>query len=111
MPWQQFFDGKGWENKLAGKYGVNSIPATYLLDRQGTIIGKDLRGEELEKAVVQALAVAAEFASSFSWMLPAASNGDPFLSRSLHGRVSVRPSDGIGLFPAAAAVPTVSPFT
>ena len=56
MPWQQFFDGQAWQNKLAQKYGVNSIPATYLLDGEGKIIGKDLRGEDLEKAVAAALA-------------------------------------------------------
>jgi peroxiredoxin len=56
MTWPQFFDGKYWQNKLAVKYGVESIPATYLLDGQGTIIGKDLRGEELEQAVAKALA-------------------------------------------------------
>jgi peroxiredoxin len=56
MPWQQFFDGQAWQNKLAQKYGVNSIPATYLLDGEGKIIGKDLRGEDLEKAVAEALA-------------------------------------------------------
>ena len=56
MTWQQFFDGKGWGNKLAVKYGVNSIPATYLLDREGKIIARDLRGEELEDAVGKALA-------------------------------------------------------
>jgi peroxiredoxin len=56
MPWQQFFDGRAWQNKLAQKYGVNSIPATYLLDGEGKIIGKDLRGEDLEKAVAAALA-------------------------------------------------------
>ncbi len=56
MPWPQFFDGKGWENKLAQQYGVNSIPATYLLDREGKIIGKGLRGEKLEEAVAAALA-------------------------------------------------------
>lgn len=55
MPWQQFFDGKGWENKLAEKYGINSIPATYLLDGQGTIIAKNLRGPALEAAVAKAL--------------------------------------------------------
>ncbi len=56
MTWPQYFDGLGWQNKLAVKYGVNSIPATYLLDGQGTIIGKDLRGENLEAAVAKALA-------------------------------------------------------
>jgi len=56
MPWPQYFDGKGWGNKLAGKYGVQSIPATYLLDGEGKIVGKDLRGEALEEAVAKALA-------------------------------------------------------
>src|SRR6266850_3404783 len=56
MPWPQFFDGKGWGNKLAAQYGVQSIPATYLLDGDGKIIGKDLRGEDLEQAVSKALA-------------------------------------------------------
>jgi peroxiredoxin len=56
MTWAQFFDGQVWQNKLAMQYGVNSIPATYLLDRAGTIIGKDLRGEDLENAVAAALA-------------------------------------------------------
>ena len=56
MTWPQYFDGLVWENKLAVKYGINSIPATFLLDGQGTIIGKDLRGEALEQAVAKALA-------------------------------------------------------
>jgi len=56
MTWVQYFDGLVWENKLAVKYGINSIPATFLLDGQGTIIGKDLRGEALEEAVGKALA-------------------------------------------------------
>lgn len=56
MTWPQFFDGKGWENELAQKYGINSIPATYLLDREGKIIGIGLRGEQLEQAVAAALA-------------------------------------------------------
>jgi peroxiredoxin len=56
VTWQQFFDGQGWNNKLAVKYGVRSIPATYLLDGNGNIIGKGLRGEALEEAVSKALA-------------------------------------------------------
>src|ERR1017187_586575 len=56
MTWPQFCDGKYWQNKLAVIYGVDSIPATYLLDGQGIIIGKDLRGEDLDQAVAKALA-------------------------------------------------------
>jgi thiol-disulfide isomerase/thioredoxin len=55
VTWQQYFDGKGWSNKLAAKYGVQSIPATYLLDGEGKIIGKDLRGEVLDAAIAKAL--------------------------------------------------------
>ena len=55
MTWPQYYDGKGWQSKLAGAYGVNSIPATYLLDGEGKIIAKNLRGEALEEAVAKAL--------------------------------------------------------
>jgi thiol-disulfide isomerase/thioredoxin len=55
MSWVQFFDGKGWGNKLAAQYGVNSIPATYLLDGQGKILAKNLRGEALEAEVAKNL--------------------------------------------------------
>lgn len=56
MTWPQYFDGQGWQNKLAQQYGVNSIPATYLVDRQGNIIASGLRGENLETAIAAALA-------------------------------------------------------
>jgi thiol-disulfide isomerase/thioredoxin len=56
MPWPQYFDGKDWDNKLAKQYGVNSIPMSYLLDRNGIIVGKGLRGQNLERAVDTALA-------------------------------------------------------
>lgn len=55
MAWRQYFDGLVWQNKLAMKYGINSIPATFLLDGEGTIIGHDLRGEALDQAVAKAL--------------------------------------------------------
>lgn len=55
MTWPQFFDGKGWQSELGQKYGVNSIPATYLLDGEGVIIGQNLRGEKLIEAVAKAV--------------------------------------------------------
>ena len=54
MTWQQYFDGN--ENKLAIKYGISSIPTTFLVDGTGTLIARDLRGPALEAAVAEALA-------------------------------------------------------
>jgi thiol-disulfide isomerase/thioredoxin len=55
MPWPQFFDGAGWKNKLAQRYNVRSIPATYLIGKDGKIIAQNLRGPALEAAVAKAL--------------------------------------------------------
>ncbi|MDR0205846.1 MAG: TlpA family protein disulfide reductase [Bacteroidales bacterium] len=40
-----------WQSKAANIYGVNSIPTTFLLDKEGRIIGKNLRGAALENAL------------------------------------------------------------
>jgi peroxiredoxin len=53
VKWPQHFDGKGWGNQVAQKYRISSIPATYLIDRQGKIRYKTLRGAALDKAVEQ----------------------------------------------------------
>ena len=55
MTWPQYFDGEGWSNKLAQKYGVESIPFAVLVGPDGKIIAKDLRGDDLETAVAAAL--------------------------------------------------------
>jgi peroxiredoxin len=55
MPWQQFFDGQGWKNKLAQQYGIRSIPATYLIGKDGKLIGKNYRGGALEQALAKEL--------------------------------------------------------
>lgn len=56
MAWPQYYDGLKWSNKLVGKYGITSIPSTFLLDFQGRIITNGARGEELQAAVAKALA-------------------------------------------------------
>lgn len=56
MTWPQYFDGKGWGNELAAKYGVEAIPFAVLIGPDGKIIDKDLRGEDLENAVAKAVA-------------------------------------------------------
>jgi len=57
LTWPEYFDGQGWQNKLALQYGVEKLPTTYLLDREGKIIGKDLHGEALPAAVAKAFGI------------------------------------------------------
>ncbi|MES2775702.1 MAG: TlpA disulfide reductase family protein [Bacteroidota bacterium] len=47
LVWTQVSDLKGWENEVSQKYGIQSIPASFLLDKEGKIIATDLRGESL----------------------------------------------------------------
>lgn len=47
MKWPQLSDLKGWKSAGKDAYGINSIPASILLDKEGKIIAIDLRGEKL----------------------------------------------------------------
>lgn len=50
--WQEHVsDLQGWNNAAAQKYAIYSIPTNYLIDANGIIIGKALRGSDLEKAL------------------------------------------------------------
>lgn len=55
MPWPQYFDGKFRQNKFAVDYLINSIPAMFLIGKDGRIITKHARGPQLEAAVTAAL--------------------------------------------------------
>jgi hypothetical protein len=44
-------DLKGWQSKLGAVYGIRSIPANFLLDEDGVILAKNLRGPALEAAL------------------------------------------------------------
>jgi thiol-disulfide isomerase/thioredoxin len=48
-------DLKGWSSVAARTYGVNGIPAQFLLDKEGKIIAKNLRGDELERKLAEIL--------------------------------------------------------
>ena len=37
LPWPQHFDGKGWENKFAVRYGIFAIPTMWLVDKGGNL--------------------------------------------------------------------------
>jgi hypothetical protein len=37
LTWPTAFDGKGWQNAVARKYGINTLPTLWLLDKQGRL--------------------------------------------------------------------------
>lgn len=49
--WNHVSDLKGWGSSAAKLYGVNGIPHIVLIDKEGTIVAKNLRGEKLEEKV------------------------------------------------------------
>ncbi|MGA0558760.1 redoxin domain-containing protein [Larkinella sp. VNQ87] len=51
LTWAHVSDLKGWKNAVAQQYGINSIPANFLLDPSGKIIARNLRGAELAKKI------------------------------------------------------------
>lgn len=48
LPWHHISDLKGWQSQHAQLYSINSIPQTVLVDKEGKIIARNLRGESLE---------------------------------------------------------------
>jgi len=55
LTWTQVSDLKYWNNLVASLYGVQSIPQNFLIDPQGKIVAKGLRGEDLDNKLEQLL--------------------------------------------------------
>lgn len=55
LTWTHVSDLKGWESVAARSYEVQSIPANFLIDPNGIIIGANLRGEELAAKLAEVL--------------------------------------------------------
>lgn len=53
LTWTQVSDLKFWNNEAAALYFVRSIPQNYLIDPDGKIIAKNLRGEDLENKLAE----------------------------------------------------------
>ncbi len=53
LTWTHVSDLQGWNNAVAVQYHVQSIPQNILLDPNGRIVAKDLRGEDLEKKLCE----------------------------------------------------------
>lgn len=54
ITWPQLFDGRGVRGPLAAQLGVEFLPRSFLFDADGQLIGTDLRGEALVRAVKNA---------------------------------------------------------
>ncbi|MDN3593646.1 TlpA disulfide reductase family protein [Zunongwangia endophytica] len=59
LVWNHVSNLQAWNDPIAKKYGVRAIPATFILDENGVIVDRDVRGEEaLDKKIEELLASA-----------------------------------------------------
>lgn len=55
LVWNQISDLAGWQSLAVKLYGINAVPANFLIDPNGVIIAKNLRGEDLDKKLDEIL--------------------------------------------------------
>ena len=55
LPWTQVSNLNFWNDPVARRYSIRAIPQSYLLNKDGLIMGKNLRGQELEDRIVSLL--------------------------------------------------------
>lgn len=55
LTWPHVSDLMGWKSKIVAMYGVQGIPQNFLLDKDGVILAKSLRGQELETKLKEIL--------------------------------------------------------
>jgi thiol-disulfide isomerase/thioredoxin len=56
MAWPQYFDGKGWQNEISSRFGIQSIPAMWLVDKKGMLVSTNARAnleDEVEKLLAE----------------------------------------------------------
>ena len=53
ITWPNIYQGRPGEGEIAKRWNVHGWPTIYILDHEGVIRHRDLRGEEMEKAVVE----------------------------------------------------------
>ncbi len=51
LTWPQIVAGPAEQNPIAKQYNVEGIPATFLIDADGKVVAKDLRGKHLREKV------------------------------------------------------------
>lgn len=55
LNWYNISNLKSWNDPIAQLYGVNSIPATFIIDKNGVLIDKRLRGSQLDNKIKELL--------------------------------------------------------
>ena len=55
LPWHQVSNLKFWQDPVAQLYGIKAIPAAFVLDEEGTIVARDLRGDDLDNKIGELL--------------------------------------------------------
>lgn len=49
LTWTHVSDLKGWKSSPVQEFGITGVPTSFIVDKDGKVIAKDLRGEDLEK--------------------------------------------------------------
>jgi peroxiredoxin len=57
LPWIHISNLDFWNDPIARKYSIRAIPQSYLVDENGIVIGKNLRGNDLEEKIKFALSL------------------------------------------------------
>ena len=55
LPWTQVSNLNFWNDPVARRYSIRAIPQSYLLNKDGLVMGKNLRGQELEDKILSLL--------------------------------------------------------
>lgn len=50
VPWPQYYQGKGWESDFSRSWGINAIPAMFVVDQEGNLFSTEAR-ENLESII------------------------------------------------------------
>lgn len=53
LTWTHVSDLQGWHSSAGKTYGIMSIPSNFLLDKEGKIVGSNLRGEDLNNKLAE----------------------------------------------------------
>jgi thiol-disulfide isomerase/thioredoxin len=63
IPWPQYYQGKGWESEFSANWGINAIPALFVVDPKGNLYSVEARGK-LEEMIPELLEQAKKDAAS-----------------------------------------------